>query len=194
MSISTVLWKRSVTNAIKKQRFVKFLLFLHFIAIGKFELPEILVLSRWRNSCIQAPHIQSPVRFCRFKIVQTSQSRGQHLCSKFTKIPHLECPRTFKVPTSSHAPPLGNNIDSCIATTYEVSFSCFSICRTVWKKRGLSLGYPTKASASQSLLHSLIYRWWIEIYICKSRVNSHASCTLHANFLKINFLSILLSL
>ena len=33
----------------KKQWFVKFLLFLHFIATGKLELLEILVLSRWRN-------------------------------------------------------------------------------------------------------------------------------------------------
>ena len=37
---------------IKKQRFVKFLLFLHFIATGKFELWEFWVLSRWRNSRI----------------------------------------------------------------------------------------------------------------------------------------------
>ena len=86
---------------IKKQRFVKFLLFLHFIATGKFELLGILVLSRWRNIRIQAPHIQNPVRFCRFNIVQTSRSRGQHLCSKFAKTPHLGCARTSKVPTSS---------------------------------------------------------------------------------------------
>ena len=99
---------------IEKQRFVKFLLFLHFIATGKFELLGILVLSRWRNIGIQAPHIQNPVRFRRFNIVQTSRSRGQHLCSKFAKIPHLGCPRTFKVPTSSRGPPLGHNIDSCI--------------------------------------------------------------------------------
>ena len=55
---------------IKKQRFVKFLLFLHFIA--------------------------------------TELSKGE-------QIPHLGCPRMFKVPTSSRGlPPLGHNIDSCI--------------------------------------------------------------------------------
>ena len=31
-------------------------MFLHFIATGKFELLGILVLSRWRNIGIQAPH------------------------------------------------------------------------------------------------------------------------------------------
>lgn len=40
-----------------------------------------------------------------FAFVQTSRSRGQHLCSKFAKIPHLGCPRTFKVPTLSRGPP-----------------------------------------------------------------------------------------
>ena len=40
-----------------------------------------------------------------FNSVQTSRSRGQHLCSKFAEIPHLGWPRTFKAPTSSHAPP-----------------------------------------------------------------------------------------
>ena len=84
-------------NSVRQQRFVKFLLFLHFIATGKFELLGILELSRRRNIHIQAPHIQNPVRFRRFNIVQTSRSRGQHLCSKFAKIPHLGCPRTFKV-------------------------------------------------------------------------------------------------
>ena len=64
----------------------------------------ILVLSRWRNIGIQAPHIQNPVCFCRFNIFQTSRSRGQHLCSKFSKIPHLGCPRTLKVSTSSRGP------------------------------------------------------------------------------------------
>ena len=66
---------------------------------------EFWVLSRWRNTRIQAPRIQYPVRFRRFDIVQTSWSRGQHLCSKFANIPHLGCPRTFKVPTSSRGPP-----------------------------------------------------------------------------------------
>ena len=54
----------------KKQRFVKSLLFLHFIATGKFELLGILVLSRLRKIGIQAPHIQNPVRFRRFTIGQ----------------------------------------------------------------------------------------------------------------------------
>ena len=90
-------------------------MFLHFTATGKFKLLGILVLSRWRNIRIQAPHVQNPVRFRRFNIVQTSRSWGQHLCSKFAKIPHLGCPRMFKVPTSSCGlPPLGHNIDSCI--------------------------------------------------------------------------------
>ena len=50
---------------IKQQRFVKFLLFLHFTATGKFKLLGILVLSRWQSICIQASHIQNPVRFRR---------------------------------------------------------------------------------------------------------------------------------
>ena len=66
---------------------------------------EFWVLSRWQNTHIQALHIQYPVHFRHFDIVQTSLSRGQHLCSKFAKIPHLGCPRTFKVPTSSCGPP-----------------------------------------------------------------------------------------
>ena len=66
---------------------------------------EYWVLSRWQNTRIQASHIQYPVRFCYFDIVQTSLSPGQHFCSKFAKIPHLGCPRTFKVPTSSRGPP-----------------------------------------------------------------------------------------
>ena len=97
-------------------------LFLHFIATGKFELLGILVLSRWRNIGIQAPHIQNPVRFRRFNIVQTSRSRGQHLCSKFAKIPHLGYPRTFKVPTSSRGPPFGHNIDSCTMAAKETNY------------------------------------------------------------------------
>ena len=96
-------WKQSICLKVhryfKKQRFVKFLLFLYFIATGKFELLGILVLSRWQNIGIQVPHIQNPVRFRRFNIVQTSRSRGQHLCSKFG------CSRTFKVPTLSRSPP-----------------------------------------------------------------------------------------
>ena len=43
--------------------------------------------------------------FLELPIVQTSRSRGQHLCSKFAKISHLGCQQTFKVPTSSHGPP-----------------------------------------------------------------------------------------
>ena len=107
------------------------------------QLLGILVLSRWRNIYIQAPHIQNPVRFRRFNIVQTSRSWGQHLCSKFAKIPHLWCPRTFKVPTSSCGPPpLGHNIDSCIIlprkyflfVTVERTFEqdCFSLLVSWW--------------------------------------------------------------
>ena len=66
---------------------------------------ESWVLSRWQNTRIQASHIQYPVRFCYFDIVQTSRSPGQHFCSKFAKIPHLGCLRTFKVPTSSRGTP-----------------------------------------------------------------------------------------
>jgi len=48
-----------------------------------------------------------------FSFVQTSLSQGQHLCSKFAKIPFLGCAQTFKVPSSSCGPPLGHNIDRC---------------------------------------------------------------------------------
>ena len=86
---------------------MKFLLFFHVIATGKFELLGILTVvhSRWRNIRIQAPHIKNLVRFRHFNIVQTFRSRGQHLCSKFAKISHLGYPRTFKVPTSFRGPP-----------------------------------------------------------------------------------------
>ena len=90
---------------IKKKRFVKFLLFLHFIATGKFELLGILgTFKMVEHSYPSSPH-SKPCSLSSFNIVQTSRSRGQHLCSKFAKIPHLGCPRTFKVPTSSRGPP-----------------------------------------------------------------------------------------
>ena len=89
-------WKQSIClkvhNIKKKQRFVKFLLFLHFIATGKFELLGILVLSRWRNIRIQAPHIQNPVRFRRFNIVKLPDP-GASIYVQNKKIPHLGCPR-----------------------------------------------------------------------------------------------------
>ena len=46
-----------------------------------------------------------PWCFRRSNIVQTSRPRGQHLCSKFAKIPHVGCARTFKVPTLSRGHP-----------------------------------------------------------------------------------------
>ena len=63
------------------------------------------VLSKWRSTRIQAPRVQNPGRFGRFNIVQTSRSRGQHLFSKFAKIPYVGCGRTFKIPTSSRGSP-----------------------------------------------------------------------------------------
>ena len=59
----------------------------------------------WRSTHTQAPRIQNRGRFRRSNIVQTSRPRGQHLCSKFAKIPHVGCARTFKVPTLSRGPP-----------------------------------------------------------------------------------------
>ena len=40
-----------------------------------------------------------------FSILQTSRPRGQHVCSKFPKIPHVGCAQTCKVPTSSPGAP-----------------------------------------------------------------------------------------
>ena len=91
-------WFVKATN-FKKSHF-SFLLFLQMHGFLEF-----WVLSRWRNTRIQAPRIQNPGRFRRFSTVQTSRSRGQHLCSKFAKIPHVGCARMFKVPTSSCGPP-----------------------------------------------------------------------------------------
>ena len=65
----------------------------------------------WEHAYSSCPH-SIPCKLSSFDIVRTSRSRGQHLCSKFVKIPHLGCPRTFKVPTL--VPPLAHNIDSCI--------------------------------------------------------------------------------
>ena len=102
-------WKQSICLKVHKYRKNNGLLNSF---CSSFLLQGILVLSRWRNIGIQAPHIQNPVRFRRFNIVETSRSWGQHLCSKFAEISHLGCPRTFKVPTSSRGLPLGHNIDT----------------------------------------------------------------------------------
>ena len=67
---------------IRKQRFVKLLLFLHFIATGKFELLGILGTFKMEEHSYPSSHIQNPVRFRRFNIVQTSQSRGQQFMFK----------------------------------------------------------------------------------------------------------------
>ena len=66
---------------------------------------ECWVLSNGRTLVFKLPTFNTLFTFCCFDIVQTSRSRGQHFCSKFAKIPHLGCPRTFKVPTSSRCPP-----------------------------------------------------------------------------------------
>ena len=79
-----------------------------------------------------------------FSIVQTSRSRGQPLCSKFAKIPHVRCAaRTFKVPTSSRGPPpphppLRHNIDSCI-TIFRRSTNVGAWCTV--KSRACSLRF-----------------------------------------------------
>ena len=122
---------------------------LHFIATGKFELLGILpsvILPRLIFSCFtrssflfpspsdacqagyfqdgrtfvsKLPTFKTLFAFVVLTLFKTSRSRGQHLCSKFAKIPHLGCPRMFKVPTSSHGPPLGHNIDSCISESLD---------------------------------------------------------------------------
>ena len=58
-----------------------------------------------RSTHTQAPRIQNRGCLRRSNIVQTSRPRGQHLCSRFAKIPHVGCARTFKVPTLSRVPP-----------------------------------------------------------------------------------------
>ena len=79
-----------------------------------------------RNNRIQSPRIQNPVCFRCFNIVQTSQSRGQHLCSKFAKIPHLGCARTFKVPTSPLGPPFDITLIAALQLGVTcVGFNCF---------------------------------------------------------------------
>ena len=78
---------------------------------------------RWRESCIITTFV-----------VQTSRPRGQHLCSKFAKIPHVGCARTFKVPTLSRGPPPpppGHNIDSCITLNIHF-FRCDWIMPETW--------------------------------------------------------------
>ena len=61
-------WKQSICLKVHKYRKNNGLLnsffFLHFIATRKFELLGILVLSRWQNIRIQAPHIQNPGPGC----------------------------------------------------------------------------------------------------------------------------------
>ena len=99
---------------------------------------ECWVLSRWRNTRIQASHIQYPVRSCCFDIVQTSRSRGQHFCSKFAKIPHLGCPRTFKVPTPTcfPPPPSGITLIAALVTPSEiVSSVTTSLFDLIWCKK-----------------------------------------------------------
>ena len=54
----------------------------------------------WRSTHTQAPRIQNRGRFRRSNIVQTSRPRGQHLCSKFAKLP-----QAWGVHESSKSPP-----------------------------------------------------------------------------------------
>ena len=83
-------------NIKKKQSFVKSLSFELLGILGTFKMAEHLYPS--------SPH-SKPCSLSSFYIVQTSRYRGQHLCSKFAKIPHMGCARAFKVPTSSRGPP-----------------------------------------------------------------------------------------
>jgi len=80
----------------------------------------------WRSTHTQAPRIQKRDRFRCSNIVQTFRLRGHHLCSKFAKIPHVGCARTFKVLTLSRGPPhLEHNIDSCITLLFETHYYLF---------------------------------------------------------------------
>ena len=83
-------------NIKKKQSFVKSLSFELLGILGTFKMAE--------HSYPSSPH-SKPCSLSSFYIVQTSRYRGQHLCSKFAKIPHMGCARAFKVPTSSRGPP-----------------------------------------------------------------------------------------
>ena len=84
----------------------------------------------WRSTHTQAPRIQNGGRFRRSNIVQTSRPRGQRLCLKFAKIPHVGCARTFKVPTLSRGPPPPPS-----GITFKLSFLSMSVMRQIWKAR-----------------------------------------------------------
>ena len=87
---------------------------------------EFWVHSRWQNTRIQTPRIQNTGRFRRLNSFQTFRSRGQHLCSKFAKSPHVGCARTFKVSTSPHGRlSLRQNIDSWINLTLENDYEFY---------------------------------------------------------------------
>ena len=107
---------------LKKQLFVRFLSLLRFIVTRKFELLGILgTFKMAEQSYPISPHSKP----CSL-IVQTSRSRGQHLCSKFAKIPHLGCARTFKVPTSPLGPPFDITLIAALQLGVTcVGFNCF---------------------------------------------------------------------
>ena len=91
---------------------------------GKFELLGILGTFKMAEHSYPTSLQSKPFSLSSFYIVQTSRSWGQHLCSKFAKIPHVGCVDVQSPYLIPWSPPLGHNIDSCIREF--ISFLLFS--------------------------------------------------------------------
>ena len=103
----------------KKQWFVKFLLFLHFIVTGKFELLEILGTFKMAEHSYPSSLHSKPICFCRFNIVRTSRSQASIYVQSLLKFPTWDAQGRSKSPPHPVSPSLGHNIDSCITTVTE---------------------------------------------------------------------------
>ena len=104
-----------------------------------FELLGILVLSRWRNIRIQAPHIQNPVCFCRFNIVQTSRSRASIYVQSLLKFPTWGAQGRSKSPPRPVVPPPPSDITLIAALVCMIIDSATSVYQPLPFKKNLHL-------------------------------------------------------
>ena len=110
---------KSTVNIKKKQRFVKFLLFFHFIASGKFKLLGIF----WRyfqddgTFVSKLPTFKTLFAFVVLTLFKLSDPGASIYVQSLLKFPTRGAQgRSKSPPRPVVPPPLRHNIDSCISS------------------------------------------------------------------------------
>ena len=100
---------------IKKQRFVKLLLFLHFIATGKFELLGILGTFKMAEHSYPNSPLNTLFAFVVLTLFKLPDPGASIYVQSLLKFPTWGAQERSKSPPHPVVPPLGHNIDSCIS-------------------------------------------------------------------------------